>query len=418
MNVPVFLWTDSEITLAWISTTKKYKKFVASRVEKVKKFKNANWGHVSGTINPSDYATREINASDLINNYMWWSGPSFIREDVNHFDKCQRKFETSVESSLKVLITTEKDSFLPESSSFNKLKRVFVYVLRFIDCFKNKAKKKNGFITVFELRNATKAITKIMQNEHFSEEINMLRNGKSVKKSSAIHNLCPFLDDEGILRVGGRLKNAQIPFDMKHQILLPKTSMFTTLVIREAHHVSLHGDPKITESFVRRKYWVIRSQTAIKKELRLCVTCVRLNPSIMQQFMADLPAARVEKIEKVFLKSAVDYAAPVRVRTSKLRNAKIVKGYIAIFVCMATKAIYIELVGNLTADSFVAALRRFVSRRGYVTDIKSDNGTNFVRTDKILDQLSAAELSKFNTEIHNELLNNISHRLEVHTLMG
>ncbi|XP_055306641.1 uncharacterized protein LOC129570941 [Sitodiplosis mosellana] len=128
----------------------------------------------------------------------------------------------------------------------------------------------------------------------------------------------------------------------------------------------------------------------------------------MQQFMADLPAARVERVEKVFLKCAVDFAGPIKVKTSKLRNAKAVKGYIAIFVCFVTKAIHIELVGELTAESFVAALRRFVARRGRVSDISSDNGPNFVKSEKFLKELSKIELEQFQTTINNELL-----RLEI-----
>lgn len=120
--------------------------------------------------------------------------------------------------------------------------------------------------------------------------------------------------------------------------------------------------------------------------------------------MGDLPEARVNAVEKVFMKSAVDFAGPIKVKTSTLRNSKIQKGYIAIFVCMATKAVHIEPVCDLTAESFIAALRRLVARRGFITDIFSDNGTNFVKANKILSELSEQEQKEFESELSNEML--------------
>lgn len=125
----------------------------------------------------------------------------------------------------------------------------------------------------------------------------------------------------------------------------------------------------------------------------------------MQQFMADLPAGRVNIANKPFTDVAIDYAGPFLIKLSNVRGCKMQKAYIAIFVCMATKAIHLEAVTDLTADAFIAAFRRFVARRGTVKNIFSDNGTNFVRANKIL--LENVDLAKneFNEKICNELTN-------------
>ncbi|XP_059048548.1 uncharacterized protein LOC131843811 [Achroia grisella] len=102
--------------------------------------------------------------------------------------------------------------------------------------------------------------------------------------------------------------------------------------------------------------------------------------------MGQLPAVRVNQ-HRPFINSGVDYAGPVLIKTSKGRGYHAVKGYICLFVCMATRAIHLEAVTDLTSQAFIAAFRRFVARRGHCLHIWSDNGTNFVGADKKLKEL-------------------------------
>lgn len=104
----------------------------------------------------------------------------------------------------------------------------------------------------------------------------------------------------------------------------------------------------------------------------------------MNQFMANLPAARINPSERPFTNAAVDYTGAFLVKLSNGRGFKSHKSYVAIFVCMATRAMHIELVSDLTADAFIAAYRRMVSRRGAIRNLYSDNGTNFIKSNKIL----------------------------------
>ncbi|CAK1600436.1 unnamed protein product [Parnassius mnemosyne] len=121
--------------------------------------------------------------------------------------------------------------------------------------------------------------------------------------------------------------------------------------------------------------------------------------------MGQLPFSRVTPA-RPFLHSDVDFAGPINVRMSKGRDNKSYKGYISLFVCMATKAIHLELISDLTSDAFIAGFKRFVARRGHVSEIWSDNGTNFVGASKELLKLVTAEQSSVALEIREWLSNN------------
>ena len=96
--------------------------------------------------------------------------------------------------------------------------------------------------------------------------------------------------------------------------------------------------------------------------------------------MGELPQARVRP-SSPFERSGVDYAGPINVRLTKTRCNGTMKGYIAIFICMATRAVHIEVVENYTSEAFIAAFHRFTAHRGHCRELYSDQGTNFVGAD-------------------------------------
>lgn len=78
-----------------------------------------------------------------------------------------------------------------------------------------------------------------------------------------------------------------------------------------------------------------------------------------------------------FTSVGVDLCGPFLVKKKKERNRTKVKVYVAVFICLTIKAVHLEMVSDLLTDSFLSALRRFISRRSYSTDIYSDQGINF-----------------------------------------
>lgn len=224
---------------------------------------------------------------------------------------------------------------------------------------------------------------RMSQEVEFSEEIEDLKRDRNLKSKSNLLALSPFLDDKSILRVGGRLKHADMEFIRKHPIIISKNNVLLPLILREAHAKTLHGPPQMMITYLRGKYWLINAANSVKRFVRECVTCIRQNAKNKEQKMGDLPDSRVRRC-RPFLITGTDFAGPINVKMSKGRGAKSYKAYICLFVCMCTKALHIEVISDMTTQAFLAAFKRFVSRRGHVVEMWSDHGTSFIGAEKEL----------------------------------
>ncbi|GFW33735.1 integrase catalytic domain-containing protein [Trichonephila clavipes] len=137
---------------------------------------------------------------------------------------------------LNVVDATFKAEFFQKFSSWNKLKRVVAYCLRFVkNCSPSACKRRKSFLTTAELSEAEKGIVKFIQRDHFSMQVSYLSAGKHLPSTNKLIPLTPFYDDSGIIRVGGRLKNSILADSHKHPILLPKTDHVVNLIISDYH---------------------------------------------------------------------------------------------------------------------------------------------------------------------------------------
>ncbi|KAJ8883245.1 hypothetical protein PR048_015086 [Dryococelus australis] len=195
--------------------------------------------------------------------------------------------------------------------------------------------------------------------------------------SPSIRKLVPFEDETGLLRVGSKLQHSDIPFDHKHPVLLPKTHMLTDLVIGHYHERNQHPGIRTLQGILREIFWILSDNYAITLRLHYCVRCWRAKPPSCTSLMDNLPTMRVQQV-KSFAKVGVDYAGPILISASKTRKSSVLKVYLCIFVCCATKTVHVEVSSDLSTDVFLAAYKRFVSRRGRSSEIYSDCGTNFV----------------------------------------
>jgi len=127
-------------------------------------------------------------------------------------------------------------------------------------------------------------------------------------------------------------------------------------------------------------------QREVKKIIRNCVKCIKASPTPCQQIMRQLPAVRINPV-RPFYNTGVDYCGPFMVQDRVRKNSKKYKAYVAVFVCMVTKAVHLELVEDVTAEAFLGALKRFISRRGKVLNMYSDNGKNFQGADNEIQRL-------------------------------
>lgn len=398
LNVPnenVYGWTDSTIVLAWLQKHPNcWKTFVGNRVAEILNFTQpTQWHHVNSIDNPADCASRGISPIHLPQYELWWSGPQWLRSSNSDLNVNNEFHDTNLE--IKVLTHVMNIDEMPKEflvnkySNLMKLIRVVAYCLRFITICKKtiQAKIDNGnvqyseipnYLTTNELRRSLNCCIKMSQNCYFINEKESLLNGsQGVSKRSPLYFLRPFLDENELIRVGGRLKNAPIAFDTKHPYVISGKSQLAKLIIDQTHKRTLHGGPLLMLNVIRASYWITNVKSLVKLHVRKCIVCVRFAPKFATQLMGNLPPARVT-VSKPFSSSGVDFAGPCYLKSSKLRNTVLVKAYIAIFICTATKAIHIELVSELTTNAFIAAFKRFTSRRGHCAQLFSDCGTNFI----------------------------------------
>ncbi|XP_075157882.1 uncharacterized protein LOC142231148 [Haematobia irritans] len=385
----IYYWSDSSTVLSWLrKSPSNWNVFVANRVADIQRFTNPlDWRYVPSTLNPADIASRGILPGDLVENKTWWNGPQFLYDPPAFWPENLSNLYTSDEERKKKIVAhTSETSTYPELllkfSSLPKLLRVTSLCLRFAHNCIYKEKRKYGILSFSETWHSLLVLVKLSQKTDFPSEIKLLSSKRQIGHGPIL-KLMPFLDNEGILRVGGRLQNSNFSFDRKHPILLSKSNPLSTLIISDAHERTLHGGLSLTMSYVSRKFWIISGNQLCKTIIHKCIVCFRHSAKSAQQIMGNLPSVRLKPV-RPFKHSGVDYAGPITIKASSVRSSATSKGYICLFVCMVTKAIHLEAVSDLTTNAFLAAFRRFISRRGACTDLYSDCGTNFIGASKEL----------------------------------
>ncbi|CAK9831432.1 hypothetical protein ANTRET_LOCUS8425 [Anthophora retusa] len=386
----VFLWTDSTIVLNWISKQPcLLKTFVANRVAEIQeKTEKTTWRHVRTQDNPADLLSRGQLPTQFKTNALWRHGPKWLSNNASNWPESKVTIVNELPELKRITCLTAtvryNDDVLHRYSCINKLRRIIAYCLRV-----RRANRATGPLTTSEVHEANLRIVRLLQATSFAKEISCLRSDECLPTKSKLIPLNPFLDDQGILRVGGRLQNSTLPFSQKHPILLPKGHHITTLIIRDAHCLNHHAGITSTLCIIRQAYWPIDGKNATRKIVRQCVKCFRHNPPDTNYRMGNLPASRVTE-NRPFSNCGIDYCGPFFIKERRHRNRARVKVYVAVFVCLATKAVHLEVVSDLTTDAFLAALKRFVGRRGICKNIYSDNGSNFIGANNELLELHEA----------------------------
>ena len=397
-------WTDSQIVLDWIRKhPRSWKTFVANRVSFIQTELPATvWKHVSSKDNPADLASRGSSPAELANSNLWWHGPSWLAKEEQQWPAISKRVEI-----YHVAKPLAEPDLLTRYSSLTRLTRVISFMRRPIISLR---RRKNGltplpsFLTSEELAESQRVAIKLTQSIHFSKEIATLKANRELPKKNKLRQLKPFLDKAtGLLCVGGRLTNANLSFNRKHPPILPQDSALSRLFIDYAHKICLHGGLTLTSSKLNEMVWVLGKKRLVKNYIHKCIACQRVKPHYVNQLMGDLPADRVTS-SRPFLKSGLDYAGPIQVRTTKGRGYRSYKGYIALFVCFSTRAVHLEVVSDLTSQTFLNAFRRFVGRRGRCNDLYSDNATTFYGADAELQKMFTAA-SKFYKESAEQLSN-------------
>ncbi|GBN84874.1 hypothetical protein AVEN_159988-1 [Araneus ventricosus] len=379
----ICLWTDSKIVLAYLNMQPHVlKTFVSNRVAKIQSLcSNSQWRHVSSKCNPADVLSRGADAKDLRDNDLWWQGPEFLLRDITDPEEClcpkDKTFELELKRNVTVSCAVTNDSdFLDKllnlTDNYSKLIRILSFCCRFLkNCFHKNVEP--GFLTAAELDNAEQLLIKQVQSTTFAKEITGLQDGKSVPVSNKLKSPDPF---NSILRVGGRLKNANLEYDAKHRIILPNGHKIAKLIFDFYHKKYLHVGAQGLLNQVRLRYWPLNGKGTARMIVHNCVTCYKNKPVIADQIMDNLPKERVTPIS-AFTNCGIDCCGPFLIKFKNQRKGIYSKIYVAIFICLSTKAIYLETVSDLSSEAFIASLKRCIARRGKMAMIITDNATNF-----------------------------------------
>ncbi|XP_033250921.1 uncharacterized protein LOC117189948 [Drosophila miranda] len=315
--------------------------------------------------------------------------------------------ETGIQNEVKTnclstLAESQLDNPLEELiarvSSWWKLVHTIGYVLRFIQRTKHPSRDRSSqSLTFHEIRTARILCLRYAQT-CFQDDYQLLLAKKPLRSRSQLVKLSPIIDKDNLLRVGGRLHHSQLPEEAKHPVLLPKTHCITKLILEHEHRVNLHPGVSALFVIVRRRFWIFGARNLVRKITHECLACFRQRQHTSQQRMADLPSIRITQALP-FVNTGCDYAGPILLKDGKVRKPRISKGYICLFVCLVTSAIHLELATDLTTETFLAALRRFISLRGKCAKIYSDNGTNFIGAKRSLDEMQTLLASQRHTDL-------------------
>ncbi|XP_023246929.1 uncharacterized protein LOC111643396 [Copidosoma floridanum] len=398
LRVPVdrcHAWCDSQIVLHWLRSDRPTNNvLIDNYVAQIQEMLPSSvWRYVPTQSNPADLATRGADMTGLRSQRTWWEGPAWLAEDVDSWPLDPLPAPNQ-HSSICCVVQQLDASYLEQFSNLRMLLSFLVRIRRFVRSRLGRGPVLSvaSPLTPTELHDAFLACVRLSQERSFSDDLQCLRRGERLRKTNPLVPLAAFLDDDGILRVGGRLEHSPLTYEERHPPILSGASSLASMVIAWAHSRALHGGYRVTSAYVCKRAWLLGGPRRIKAHLRRCVVCIRLRARPATQLMAPLPSSRVSP-SRAFACTGVDYAGPFHVLSARGRGVRTTKGYIAVFVCLATKALHLELVGDLSAASFLGALHRFAGRRGRPGEIWSDNATCFRRADvELRDALLTAEL--------------------------
>ena len=372
-----YFWTDSKVVLGYIANeARRFHTFVANRVQVIRQSTEpTQWFYVRSKENPADHASRGLGASEL-HDSTWFTGPTFLWQKHIEPEVVTAELQlgdpevrtartlhtgTSEHTSLLLLILERFSSWSMAVSVVARLQRL--------------ANGIKGIYppTVEERRRAELTIIKELQRYVFHDTIDTLRSSGKLPSSNSLYPLDPMLQD-GVMCVGTRLQNANLPESNIYPIILPRSSHVSKLIISHAHKNVQHQGRGFTLNKLRcLGYWLVGGSKAVAKFIRNCVICRKLRRPTECQKMADLPPDRVEECPP-FTYCGMDCFGPITVKQGR----KEIKRYGLLFTCLYSRAIHIEMLDDMSTDAFINGLRCFMAIRGSVRHLRSDQGSNFI----------------------------------------
>ncbi len=397
-------WTDSTNVLSWVHTdSRSLQEFVGNRVAKItEETELSHWRWVPTKQNPADLPSRGVPASKVSDAKIWWKGPDFLisKNWPEQPKSLQMPEEASLEVKKGMAFNTKSSISLEDNyrvhrdcwshlttSNWRRTCRALAWCRR----WRRPKKERSRPLSPEEEAWGEKVMLKTMQQTALAKSRGALEEGTTLSPSSPLIKVDPFIDQDGIMRVGGRLAQMKyLPFESRHQIIVPKDHPWTAALITSVHRKLCHQGAAHVAAQLRQKYWIIRATQKIRSVTTSCGWCKRQRARQIPQRMAPTVEDRLpEERCTPFTYTAVDAAGPYYIKDSTSKQTE--KAYFILFTCCTVRAVHLEAVFKLTTNAFLAALDRFTARRGVPKQMRSDNGSNFTAAYSELSKLWTRE---------------------------
>ena len=389
--VDITVSVDAQIVLSWVLTGKVKTKniFASNRVKDITLFRdelaknfglNVKFKYIPTEQNPADLLTRGISFKEFDSKLDFWShGPQFL--NVTPIKWPVRNLGCLSEND-KLLVcnntfaSTEPIFPLERVSDVNKLYRITSYIYKFINvCRKIKSSTEEN------ISMAKQYWIKYEKSAHFQDEKRFLLNPVGDIIPNNVRNLNLFLDDNSIIRCQGRLDKSDLSFDIKCPVLLPRFSLFTEMVINDAHARCKHLGTASTLSYLRKNgIWIPKGRARVKSIISHCILCKKMNSFA---FKYPKPTNYLKdrlNFSVPYEHTGIDFTGHVFIK----QGDTLVKMYILVFTCLNIRSIHMELLPSLSCKDFLLAFIRFCNSCNMPSKIYSDNANTFLNAMNIL----------------------------------
>lgn len=379
----IFIWSDSRTVLHWVrNNASRYSVYVSHRLGEIAELtQTQQWRWVPTKENPADDATRGDEHRTITSNDRWYSGPDFLRRPSSEWPReiiasptpNETEEKTGGEEASYTTRPVKWESPLPDINRFSKYDRLIgatARVLQFTDSLK---KKQRIALQSHHIKRAEHMWLQQSQRESFPNELQTLASNQAIADKSRLYKLDPFIDEDGLMKMRGRINAAPVDIINKKPTILDGRNQFVRLYLQREHERAAHANNERVVNDVRQKFWVLRLRPSIRTIASTCRLCYLRRTQPHAPAFGDLPVARLTPYQRPFTYAATDYFGPLWVTIGRRRE----KRWVALFTCLTTRAVHLELVHTLSTDSALMALRRLAARRGWPQQMWSDNATNF-----------------------------------------
>ncbi|KAF6203478.1 hypothetical protein GE061_001809 [Apolygus lucorum] len=413
----IYYWTDSTVVLTWLQDPNPWNTFVGNRVREIQKLsKIRQWRHLPGACNLADLPSRGCGGKTLLES-KWWEGPGWLKSAKDQWPSSPffPDESASQEKRSTIAMTVVGEEQFSERfayfSRYSRIARMVAWVKRFWKSRTRSRKQqevgqerlivftnREGILKIKpekELDKKAKDIKKIgiiqgLSSEETKEAENRILKViqfETVDKNETWKRMEVTRNIDELLRVKTKLIYGKFSDNFKNPIILPANHFVVKRLVEERHSRFGHPGVGTLLGMLREDYWILKGRKAVRGVTERCVTCKKLKGKAANPAGAALPEDR-QTLGSAFEITGTDLAGPLY-----LKNGE--KVWVVLFTCAVYRAVHCELTSSLSTSGFLMCLRRFIARRGRVSTIYSDNGTNFIGANRLLSSVNWDEICSF-----------------------